>query len=234
MRFDFETEAMNIGSGELLMMAMPHHVDTALQTAGMGKVYRTTYGFMTGRTRNYGSQSSKSKAVRSTSNSWEWGAGVLGESWDLSENLPTIEWYSPQPIDPSRIDTVRAALMEDVPILSTNAPDPYFFGKQVISPPFLLQNDVAVVLREDFHVVVDDANVMVDLFAVNSCAESFWLPQRKICTKQSSSTCIQKYRYRYFEINITRAEAGSFYSYCYPSPIPERTGLGRDNYDFVH
>lgn len=50
MRFEFETQSMNSGSGALLMMAMPHHTDTALQTAGMGKMYRTTYGFMTGNT----------------------------------------------------------------------------------------------------------------------------------------------------------------------------------------
>lgn len=40
---------MGVRGGNLLMMAMPHHLDTQLQGAGMGNVYRTTYGFLTGK-----------------------------------------------------------------------------------------------------------------------------------------------------------------------------------------
>ncbi|GMH35794.1 hypothetical protein BSKO_03662 [Bryopsis sp. KO-2023] len=105
LRFEFTTQSMVLpSSGDLLMMAMPHHLDTGLETAGMGNVYRTTYGFLT---------------------------GVLGATWQLPDTLPTIGWTAPRSIDSSRVEAVRAALLEDVPVLETNAPDPYFFGKEI-------------------------------------------------------------------------------------------------------
>ncbi|MEW6284295.1 MAG: glycosyl hydrolase, partial [Candidatus Eremiobacterota bacterium] len=97
-RFRWRTQ----GSGPLLMMALPHHLDSAVGPAVTGYELRTIKGWMT---------------------------GLEGAVWELREELPTLSWTAPRPIDPARVESVRQALYRDMgkrPV----ATDPYFFGKQ--------------------------------------------------------------------------------------------------------
>jgi len=100
-RVDFAWEKE--GDGTLLMMALPHHVDS-LSSPDFAEIkYPTLRGEM---------------------------VGVVGSSWTLQESLPTITWSAPRPVAADKVDTVKAALAADaseVPV----AKDPYFFGKQI-------------------------------------------------------------------------------------------------------
>jgi endo-1,3(4)-beta-glucanase len=92
------------GTGPLLMMAMPHHLDV------LGAPKTTT------------------QALRSIGGTM---SAVEGDAWSLNLPLPAIRWTAPTPIDPAHLAEVKAALVADTASASTSAPDPYFFGKQV-------------------------------------------------------------------------------------------------------
>lgn len=60
---------------------------------------------------------------------------VAHERWvaatlQIRENLATLRWDAPRPIDASKVGAVRAALVADQGKMPV-ATDPYFFGKQV-------------------------------------------------------------------------------------------------------
>lgn len=91
------------GTGDLLMMALPHHLDILSSPQLTDISYNTIKGDM---------------------------IGVVGDSWSLVEDLTTVDFFSPQDIDASKIEDIRAALNEDTAfeVVST---DPYFGGKQM-------------------------------------------------------------------------------------------------------
>lgn len=93
------------GEGELLMMALPHHLDV---------------GHLSGVKRTKMKHSTLKGEM----------LGVVGDTWLINEPLPTIEWGAPRPIDPSRKDAIIAALALDAekPML---VPDPYGAGKEM-------------------------------------------------------------------------------------------------------
>ena len=97
---NWETE----GTGDLLMVALPHHLDVlAVQV-----------------TANY-----KLNGIRGDM------TGIVGDSWLMNEPLTDIDWFAPNGIDPSRAESIRAALNEDVIGNDVVAGDPYFGGKQM-------------------------------------------------------------------------------------------------------
>lgn len=96
--FDWETE----GSGPLLMLALPHHMDVLSSPTTPGLVRNTLKGDMT---------------------------GISGLAWTMEEPLTTIGFESPNGIEPALEQDVRNALAQDIGFAVT-APDPYFGGKQ--------------------------------------------------------------------------------------------------------
>lgn len=96
--FNWESQ----GSGPLLMMALPHHLDVLVNPVTAGVVYNTLKGDMT---------------------------GVTGLSWIMEEPLTTIGFEAAQPIAPDYEQAVRSALAADVGF-GVTAGDPYFGGKQ--------------------------------------------------------------------------------------------------------
>jgi len=99
--FSFTAE----GSGELLSMALPHHLEE-------GHLYGVSRASLT-----------------YTTLKGEMG-GVVGDTWTVREALPVVEWGAPRPIDASRVDELRTALAadRDKPMLT---PDPYGAGKEM-------------------------------------------------------------------------------------------------------
>ena len=91
------------GSGDLLMMALPHHIDVLTGATIISTSYNTIKGDMT---------------------------GVIGETWTLKEKLTTTEWFAPNGIDSSKLDAIKSALNEDINT-EIYATDPYFGGKQM-------------------------------------------------------------------------------------------------------
>ena len=104
--FAFEAQ----GEGELLTMALPHH----MEEGRLGGVARTKLSFST----------LKGEMI-----------GVVGDTWQVYEALPALEWGSPRPIAKEREDAVRAALAVDKEkVLGREAfptPDPYGSGKEM-------------------------------------------------------------------------------------------------------
>ena len=104
--FAFEAQ----GEGELLTMALPHH----LEEGHLGGVARTKLSFST----------LKGEMI-----------GVVGDTWQVYEALPALEWGAPRPIANEREDAVRAALAVDKEkVLGREAfptPDPYGSGKEM-------------------------------------------------------------------------------------------------------
>ena len=96
--FDWQTE----GSGPLLMMALPHHMDVLVAPSTTDVVQNTMKGDM---------------------------IGVSGFSWTMEEPLTTIGFEAAQPIHPDYEQDVRNALAADVGF-GVTAGDPYFGGKQ--------------------------------------------------------------------------------------------------------
>merc|ERR1712117_1007868 len=92
------------GSGDLLMVALPHHMDVLAVQAPANHKLNGLRGDMT---------------------------GIVGDSWLMSEPLTNIDWFSPNGIDPSRAESILAALNEDVLGNDVVAGDPYFGGKQM-------------------------------------------------------------------------------------------------------
>jgi endo-1,3(4)-beta-glucanase len=88
---------------DLLMLALPHHMDSLVQpNAVMPKRYQTIKGKMT---------------------------GIIGNEWILEETLTSIKWFPPQPIDEDKKAEIAAALEEEKNY-RPRAVDPYFFGKE--------------------------------------------------------------------------------------------------------
>ena len=97
---NWETE----GTGDLLMVALPHHMDVlAVQVTADYKL-NGIRGDMT---------------------------GIVGDSWLMNEPLTVFDWFAPNGIDPSRAESIRAALNEDIIGNDVVAGDPYFGGKQM-------------------------------------------------------------------------------------------------------
>jgi len=93
------------GEGELLMMALPHHLDPG-----------HLHGIRRTKLRH---NSLKGDMF-----------GLLGESWVIHEALPDVGWGASHPIDASRVEDVRAALLADQYKLLL-VPDPYGSGKEL-------------------------------------------------------------------------------------------------------
>jgi len=92
------------GDGDLLMMALPHHMDTLSGVALTDLSRVSLKGPMT---------------------------GVVGEQWTLTEPLTTIEWSPPRPItDSVKLAAVRSALKGDSE-RTFLAVDPYGGGKEL-------------------------------------------------------------------------------------------------------
>ena len=91
------------GPGELLTMALPHHLPVLSGPTETALVHNTIKGDM---------------------------QGQVGDRWVLTEPLTTIDWTAPRPIDPAREADIREALAEDVGF-TVLATDTYFAGKQL-------------------------------------------------------------------------------------------------------
>ena len=96
--FDWQTT----GSGPLLMMALPHHLDVLTSGTVTSLTTNTLKGDM---------------------------KGVTGDSWTMEEPLTPIGWNAANPIAPAYEQQVRNALAQDVGF-GVTAGDPYFGGKQ--------------------------------------------------------------------------------------------------------
>ena len=103
---DFEWKAE--GSGELMMLALPHHLvelpaDVAAEARKSPLAYNTIKGDM---------------------------LPVVGETWQLSEPLAPLEWGAPRKIDSRRKGAIKAALLKEQakPMLAI---DPYGGGKEI-------------------------------------------------------------------------------------------------------
>jgi len=94
-----------VGTGELLMFAVPHQLDI-LQGANivMPKAFKILKGFM---------------------------SGVIGNKWVMKETLTKINWNSPRPIAADKLDAIKAALQIDVDNTGNSPGDPYGFGKSI-------------------------------------------------------------------------------------------------------
>jgi len=99
LKFDWET----IGTGELLMFALPHHHDILSGVRWENIYYNSMKGDM---------------------------QGAVGSSWSLSYTLTTMTWSSPRDINSQWVNDVKSALAQDV-VLDVVATDPYFGGKQL-------------------------------------------------------------------------------------------------------
>merc|ERR1711936_1019018 len=99
MKFNWETT----GSGELLMMALPHHLDT-ITNSQTGHKLDILKGIM---------------------------VGITGDVWTFYENLTPIQWSAPRTIPAENVGDIKAALVEDIPNVSCCGDDPYFGGKQM-------------------------------------------------------------------------------------------------------
>lgn len=100
MTFNYKTS----GSGELLMMALPHH-----------------QALLSPETLRQQVQLDCMKGVM---------VGVVGSSWTMVEPLTTITWGAPRSIDSDKIEAVREALKNDIG-KGVEADDTYFGGKQM-------------------------------------------------------------------------------------------------------
>ena len=98
-KFNFKTE----GSGNLLMLALPHHQQTLSQALRNEFKLDTIKGKM---------------------------VGVVGETWSLTEKLSSIAWNAPRSIPADKKEIIRNALKGDIHQRVT-AKDTYFSGKQM-------------------------------------------------------------------------------------------------------
>lgn len=92
------------GSGQLLMMALPHHMETLQNPTTVATAYKCMKGTTT---------------------------GVVGSTWTFSEPLPTIGWSAPRAIDPNRLTAVVNALASDYTFVTSQNTDVYNFGKEI-------------------------------------------------------------------------------------------------------
>jgi endo-1,3(4)-beta-glucanase len=100
-KFHWNTEGG--APGDLLMLALPHHMDILMNPSTViPKRYSSIKGKMT---------------------------GVIGNEWLLEETLTSIKWFPPKPIDEDKRNEIAAALQEEK-TYRPRAVDPYFFGKE--------------------------------------------------------------------------------------------------------
>ena len=92
------------GPGELLMMALPHHLDTLTDPTIPSHSYKVLKGTM---------------------------VGVTGDTWEFQENLTPISWTAPRTVPQKNIEDIKAALAEDVVKAHNPGDDPYFGGKKM-------------------------------------------------------------------------------------------------------
>ena len=97
--FHWETS----GSGELLVMALPHQMDTITNPATPHTL-----------------SALKGSLV-----------GVTGEVWEFQEPLTTISWGAPRAVPQDKVADIRAALQHDIPNEPLPGDDPYFGGKKM-------------------------------------------------------------------------------------------------------
>lgn len=91
-----------VGSGQLLMCALPHHMDILSTPQTVPLHYQSMKGMTT---------------------------GVVGNSWTLIEPFPTIQWTAPRPIASAYHDAIVAQLKKDATFVNTSTSDTYFAGK---------------------------------------------------------------------------------------------------------
>ena len=92
------------GAGPLLMMALPHHLDTLVAASKTAASVRTIKGEM---------------------------IGISGDGWHLLEPLVPITWGAPSGIAAERVPAIEAALAVDADKEKPVAGDAYFYGKQI-------------------------------------------------------------------------------------------------------
>ena len=92
-----------VGTGELLMMALPHQLPS-LAAPHTPHTLEVLKGEMT---------------------------GVTGEVWQFSTPLPTISWAAPRPVPAAKLLDIRTALQTDVDNIDEPNDDPYFGGKKM-------------------------------------------------------------------------------------------------------
>lgn len=97
--FDFTVQ----GQGELLMMALPHHLPRLPETQTAELRRRTLRGTM---------------------------QGVVGARWTLSYPLSQVTWNAARAVKADKVEELRTALMTDASYVPV-AQDPYFAGKQL-------------------------------------------------------------------------------------------------------
>lgn len=112
--FTYQTQDSTIAKNSkesLLICVLPHHIDAgATGTVLLQKIYNTMKGAMT------------CLAIPRLS------SGTYG--WEIVEDLTTINFDAPRPIAVEKKASVVAALAVDAG-LQADAPDVYFFGKQI-------------------------------------------------------------------------------------------------------
>jgi endo-1,3(4)-beta-glucanase len=104
-----------VGSGELLMLALPHQVDSLLEPS---------------------LDSASNKAVLAYSPIWCIKGKmrpIVGDTWRLRVPLVTANWNYEVPglIPTERLDLIAQALLGEVHSVFPQAPDPYGFGKEL-------------------------------------------------------------------------------------------------------
>jgi len=104
MKFNWELAEDDVGY--VMMMALPHHLDTLVNL----DTDETNHKLMT----------LKGEMV-----------GILGRIWEFSEPLTTISWNAPRPMAEDKIADIKAALENDIANESNPPDDPYFGGKKM-------------------------------------------------------------------------------------------------------
>merc|ERR1711892_948890 len=99
MRFIWEF----IGNGDLIMMALPHHVDT-----------------LTNPLLAHSATALKGNMVT-----------AFGDVWTFLEPLTTLTWNAASPVPEYAIEDIKVALAEDIANTPCCAGDPYFGGKEM-------------------------------------------------------------------------------------------------------
>ncbi|GMH38013.1 hypothetical protein BSKO_05897 [Bryopsis sp. KO-2023] len=102
--FVFETMEMRGSGGDLLMMALPHH-KTTLSNARL--ILEDSYSTIKGRM-----------------------TGVLGSTWEMEDDLPSITWSPGRKMDDESRGAVRGALLAEE-FMRNDEHGPYWFGKRI-------------------------------------------------------------------------------------------------------
>jgi endo-1,3(4)-beta-glucanase len=90
------------GSGQILMCALPHHMDILQSPQTVPTSWRSMKGMTT---------------------------GVVGNSWTLVEPMPQIQWRAPRPIDPIMKGAIIRQLATDASFINNSTSDTYFASK---------------------------------------------------------------------------------------------------------